>query len=31
VEVNDNPSIYTGYEDSSDHDIYERIITHLSE
>ena len=26
VEVNDNPSIYAGYEDSSDHDIYQRII-----
>jgi len=31
VEVNDNPSIYAGYEDSSDHDIYKRIITYLSE
>jgi glutathione synthase/RimK-type ligase-like ATP-grasp enzyme len=31
VEVNDNPSIYAGYEDSSDHDIYKRIINYLSE
>jgi glutathione synthase/RimK-type ligase-like ATP-grasp enzyme len=31
VEVNDNPSIYAGYEDSSDHDIYKRIIAYLSE
>ena len=31
VEVNDNPSIYAGYEDSMDHDIYQRIITYLSE
>jgi len=31
VEVNDNPSIYAGYEDSSDHDIYRRIIAYLSE
>ena len=31
VEVNDNPSIYAGYEDRSDHDIYKRIITYLSE
>ena len=27
VEVNDNPSIYAGYEDSMDHDIYQRIIS----
>jgi glutathione synthase/RimK-type ligase-like ATP-grasp enzyme len=31
VEVNDNPSIYAGYEDSSDRDIYRRIINYLSE
>jgi glutathione synthase/RimK-type ligase-like ATP-grasp enzyme len=31
VEVNDNPSIYAGYEDSMDRDIYQRIITYLSE
>jgi glutathione synthase/RimK-type ligase-like ATP-grasp enzyme len=31
VEVNDNPSIYAGYEDSSDRDIYQRIINYLSE
>ena len=31
VEVNDNPSIYAGYEDSMDKDIYQRIITYLSE
>jgi len=31
VEVNDNPSIYAGYEDSSDSDIYQRIINYLSE
>jgi glutathione synthase/RimK-type ligase-like ATP-grasp enzyme len=31
VEVNDNPSIYAGYEDSMDHDIYQRIISYLSE
>jgi len=30
VEVNDNPSIYAGYEDSLDGDIYDRIIGHLS-
>jgi glutathione synthase/RimK-type ligase-like ATP-grasp enzyme len=30
VEVNDNPSIYAGYEDSSDPDIYNRIINYLS-
>jgi glutathione synthase/RimK-type ligase-like ATP-grasp enzyme len=30
VEVNDNPSIYAGYEDSMDRDIYRRIIAHLS-
>jgi glutathione synthase/RimK-type ligase-like ATP-grasp enzyme len=31
VEVNDNPSIYAGYEDSKDKDIYQKIITYLSE
>jgi len=30
VEVNDNPSIYAGYEDQVDPDIYQRIISHLS-
>ena len=30
VEVNDNPSIYAGYEDSMDRDIYKRIINYLS-
>ena len=31
VEVNDNPSIYAGYEDSKDKDIYKKIINYLSE
>ena len=31
VEVNDNPSIYAGYEDSKDKDIYQKIISYLSE
>ena len=31
VEVNDNPSIYAGYEDLRDKDIYSRIISYLSE
>ena len=31
VEVNDNPSIYAGYEDSKDKDIYKKIIGYLSE
>jgi glutathione synthase/RimK-type ligase-like ATP-grasp enzyme len=31
VEVNDNPSIYAGYEDLRDKDIYARIIKYLSE
>ncbi len=31
VEINDNPSIYAGYEDSMDKDIYQRIINYLSE
>ena len=30
VEVNDNPSIYAGYEDSMDRDIYKRIINYLA-
>jgi glutathione synthase/RimK-type ligase-like ATP-grasp enzyme len=31
VEVNDNPSIYAGYEDLRDKDIYARIIRYLTE
>ncbi len=31
VEVNDNPSIYAGYEDLRDKDIYARIIQYLTE
>lgn len=31
VEVNDNPSIYRGYEDLRDKDIYEKIIKQLAE
>jgi glutathione synthase/RimK-type ligase-like ATP-grasp enzyme len=31
VEVNDNPSIYAGYEDSMAPDIYQRIIGYLAE
>ena len=30
VEVNDNPSIYAGYEDSMYPEIYNRIINYLS-
>ncbi|MCW4009748.1 MAG: RimK family alpha-L-glutamate ligase [Candidatus Bathyarchaeota archaeon] len=30
VEINDNPSIYAGYEDQKDKDIYARIISYLS-
>lgn len=30
VEVNDNPSIYAGYEDQMDPDIYKRIIHYLT-
>ena len=26
IEINDNPSIYRGYEDTEDKDIYEKII-----
>ncbi len=29
IEINDNPSIYEGYEDAIDKDIYEKIITAL--
>jgi glutathione synthase/RimK-type ligase-like ATP-grasp enzyme len=31
VEVNDNPSIYAGYEDQKDKDLYSKIINYLSE
>lgn len=31
VEVNGNPSIYAGYEDLRDKDLYEKVITYLSE
>ncbi|HEX9261854.1 MAG TPA: RimK family alpha-L-glutamate ligase [Candidatus Bathyarchaeia archaeon] len=31
VEVNDNPSIYAGYEDLRDKDLYAKIIEHLSQ
>jgi glutathione synthase/RimK-type ligase-like ATP-grasp enzyme len=31
VEVNDNPSIYAGYEDLRDKDLYQKIITYLTE
>ncbi|MCW4007944.1 MAG: RimK family alpha-L-glutamate ligase [Candidatus Bathyarchaeota archaeon] len=31
VEVNDNPSIYAGYEDQRDKDLYEKIIAYLAE
>jgi glutathione synthase/RimK-type ligase-like ATP-grasp enzyme len=31
VEVNDNPSIYAGYEDLRDNDIYSKIINYLTE
>lgn len=31
VEVNDNPSIYAGYEDARDKDVYAKIIDYLSE
>jgi glutathione synthase/RimK-type ligase-like ATP-grasp enzyme len=31
VEVNDNPSIYAGYEDLRDKDIYAKIINYLTE
>lgn len=29
IEINDNPSIYDGYEDAADKDIYEKIINAL--
>ncbi len=29
IEINDNPSIYEGYEDAADRDIYEKIIVAL--
>jgi glutathione synthase/RimK-type ligase-like ATP-grasp enzyme len=31
VEVNDNPSIYAGYEDLRDKDLYAKIINYLTE
>jgi glutathione synthase/RimK-type ligase-like ATP-grasp enzyme len=31
VEVNDNPSIYAGYEDLRDKDLYTKIINYLTE
>ncbi|MEM2093345.1 MAG: hypothetical protein QXE16_03570, partial [Candidatus Bathyarchaeia archaeon] len=31
VEVNDNPSIYRGYEDLRDKDLYEKIIRYLAD
>jgi glutathione synthase/RimK-type ligase-like ATP-grasp enzyme len=31
VEVNDNPSIYSGYEDAKDKDIYQKIIEALTD
>ena len=31
VEVNDNPSIYAGYEDLREKDIYSKIIDYLAE
>jgi glutathione synthase/RimK-type ligase-like ATP-grasp enzyme len=31
VEINDNPSIYAGFEDSKDRDLYSKIITYLAE
>jgi glutathione synthase/RimK-type ligase-like ATP-grasp enzyme len=31
VEVNDNPSIYAGYEDLRDRDIYTKIVDYLTE
>ena len=30
VEINDNPSIYAGYEDRKDKDLYAKIITYLA-
>ena len=31
VEVNDNPSIYAGYEDLRDKDLYAKIIAYLTD
>jgi glutathione synthase/RimK-type ligase-like ATP-grasp enzyme len=31
VEVNDNPSIYAGYEDLRDKDVYQKIVAYLAE
>ncbi|MGE5637918.1 MAG: hypothetical protein ACM3WQ_04345, partial [Chloroflexota bacterium] len=31
VEINDNPSIYAGYEDLRDKDLYDKIISYLTE
>jgi len=31
VEVNDNPSIYAGYEDLREKDLYAKIINHLTQ
>jgi hypothetical protein len=31
VEVNDNPSIYAGYEDLRDKDLYDKVLAYLSE
>ena len=31
VEINDNPSIYAGYEDLGDKDLYSKIINYLTE
>lgn len=31
VEINDNPSIYAGYEDLRDKELYSKIITYLTE
>ena len=30
IEINDNPSIYDGYEDTVDGDIYEKIVNYLT-
>jgi glutathione synthase/RimK-type ligase-like ATP-grasp enzyme len=30
IEINDNPSIYEGYEDAADKDVYEKIINALA-
>jgi len=31
VEVNDNPSIYAGFEDRKDKDLYGKIIDYLTD